>query len=154
MVVLVSFQLTLAKSWTSKSCHSFVECAAKKNGLHLPTAVEHKHTCTNYNGTTGNMKPVGVYHIFKRSKDLRMLRYIDYYVDDDCKAYDAVKDIYGEASVQKLECIGHIQKRVRIRLRKLKSTQKGLGGKGKLTDNFIDKLQNYGIAAFEAMLVT
>ncbi|GIY28486.1 hypothetical protein CEXT_710331 [Caerostris extrusa] len=37
-------------------------------------------------------------------------------------------------------------KRVRNRLRKLNSTH-GLGGKGKLTNKFIDKLQNYyGIA--------
>ncbi|GFW33769.1 uncharacterized protein TNCV_4052181 [Trichonephila clavipes] len=42
---------------------------------------------------------------------------------------------------------GHIQKRVGSRLRKLKLKQKGLGGRGKLTDSFIDKLQNYyGIA--------
>ncbi|GFV78960.1 uncharacterized protein TNCV_4347191 [Trichonephila clavipes] len=42
---------------------------------------------------------------------------------------------------------GHVQKRVGSRLRKLKTKTKGLSGKGKLTDNFIDRLQNYyGIA--------
>ncbi|GFT60688.1 uncharacterized protein TNCV_3584051 [Trichonephila clavipes] len=41
----------------------------------------------------------------------------------------------------------HVQKRVGSRLRKLKTKTKGLSGKGKLTDNFIDRLQNYyGIA--------
>lgn len=41
----------------------------------------------------------------------------------------------------------HIQKRVGSRLRKLKSTTPHLKGKGKLTDQFIDRLQNYyGIA--------
>ncbi|GBM74675.1 hypothetical protein AVEN_58516-1 [Araneus ventricosus] len=55
--------------------------------------------------------------------------------------------MYGEDTVTKLKCIGHIQKRAGSRLRKLKKETKGLGGKGKLTDNFIDKLQNYcGIA--------
>ncbi|GFX91492.1 uncharacterized protein TNCV_2599411 [Trichonephila clavipes] len=50
-------------------------------------------------------------------------------------------------TVNKLECIGHVQKRVGSHLRKFKKFVKGLGGKGKLTDNFIDKLQNYyGIA--------
>ena len=49
--------------------------------------------------------------------------------------------------MEKLECIGHIQKRVGNRLRKFKKTIKGLGGKGRLTDATIDKLQNYyGIA--------
>lgn len=58
-----------------------------------------------------------------------------------------VKDTYGENSVTKLECIAHVQNRVGSRLRKLKSKVKGLSGKGKLTDNFIDRLQNYyGIA--------
>ncbi|GFX55670.1 uncharacterized protein TNCV_269581 [Trichonephila clavipes] len=39
------------------------------------------------------------------------------------------------------------KKRVGTKLRKLKSKRKDLGGRGKLTDAFIDKLQNYyGIA--------
>ncbi|GFV55858.1 uncharacterized protein TNCV_597651 [Trichonephila clavipes] len=91
------------------------------------------------------MEPVGAYRIFERSEDHRMLRYTDYYGDGE--AFDAVKDIYGKDSVTKLECIGHIQKRVGTRLRKLKSRNKGLKGKGKLTDGLINKLQNYyGIA--------
>lgn len=49
--------------------------------------------------------------------------------------------------VVKQECIGHVQKRVGTALRKLKKDNPGLGGKGKLTDVRIDKLQNYyGIA--------
>lgn len=35
------------------------------------------------------------------------------------------------------------QRRVASRLRKLKSKIKGITGKGKLTDNFTDRLQNY-----------
>ncbi|GFW90472.1 uncharacterized protein TNCV_77061 [Trichonephila clavipes] len=59
----------------------------------------------------------------------------------------SVKDTYGKDSVTKYECIGHVQKRVGARLRKLKSKNKNLSGKGKLTDYFIDRLQNYyGIA--------
>ncbi|GFV94968.1 uncharacterized protein TNCV_1029661 [Trichonephila clavipes] len=61
--------------------------------------------------------------------------------------YASVKDIYGKNTVAKYECIGHIQKRVGTKLRKLKSKRKDLGGRGKQTDAFIDKLQNYyGIA--------
>ncbi|GFW48597.1 uncharacterized protein TNCV_4241781 [Trichonephila clavipes] len=55
--------------------------------------------------------------------------------------------MYAPNTVNKLECIGHVQKRVGSHLRKFKKSVKKLGGKGKLTDNFIDKLQNYyGIA--------
>ncbi|GFV10016.1 uncharacterized protein TNCV_4129511 [Trichonephila clavipes] len=65
----------------------------------------------------------------------------------ETKGYASVKDIYGKNTVAKYECIGHIHKRVGTKLRKLKSKQKDLGGRGKLTDSFIDKLQNYyGIA--------
>ncbi|GBO18345.1 hypothetical protein AVEN_27748-1 [Araneus ventricosus] len=93
------------------------------------------------------MEKVGAYRIFERSEVTRNLQYTQYYGDGDSKAYDAVKDIYSENTVTKLECIGHVKKRVGSRLRKLKKSRKGLGGKGKLTDNFIDKLQNYyGIA--------
>ncbi|GFX84412.1 uncharacterized protein TNCV_4135221 [Trichonephila clavipes] len=60
------------------------------------------------------------------------------------------KDTYGKDSVTKYECIGHVQKRVGARLRKLKSKNKNLSGKGKLTDSFIDRLQNYGLL-FAAM---
>ena len=45
--------------------------------------------------------------------------------------------------IKKLECVGHIQKRVGSRLRKLKEKNKGIGGKGKLTDKVINTLQNY-----------
>ena len=49
--------------------------------------------------------------------------------------------------MEKKECVGHVQKRVGTALRKLKKENKGIGGKGKLTDAMIDKLQNYyGIA--------
>ncbi|GFU35132.1 uncharacterized protein TNCV_174381 [Trichonephila clavipes] len=104
-----------------------------------------KLQCNHHKGFSSSMEPVGAYRIFERSEDHRMLRYTDYYGDGE--AFDAVKDIYGKDSVTKLECIGHIQKRVGTRLRKLKSRNKGLKGKGKLTDGLINKLQNYyGIA--------
>ncbi|GFU60080.1 uncharacterized protein TNCV_3313001 [Trichonephila clavipes] len=89
------------------------------------------------------MEAVGAFRIFERSLIKRDLQYTEYYGDGDSKGFLQVKDIYGENSVTKLECIGHIQKRVGSRLRKLKKNTKGLGGKGKLTDKFIDKLQNY-----------
>ena len=59
---------------------------------------------------------------------------------------------YGEDGIpNKLECIGHVQERIGSRLRKLKTSKKGLkwangkglAGKGRLTDSKIDVLQNY-----------
>ena len=49
--------------------------------------------------------------------------------------------------VEKFECVGHTQKRVDNRLRKKNWEVRGLGGKKRLTDEIIGRLQNYfGIA--------
>ncbi|GFT60524.1 uncharacterized protein TNCV_1966281 [Trichonephila clavipes] len=105
------------------------------------------HECEKHVGSSGAMEPVGVYRIFKRSAQMRKLQFVQLYGDGYLKSFDTVKNVYGEDSVKKFECIGHIQKRVDSRLRKLKLKQKGLEGRGKLTNSFIDKVQNYyGIA--------
>ncbi|GFT72509.1 uncharacterized protein TNCV_973791 [Trichonephila clavipes] len=74
--------------------------------------------------------------------------------DGDCKAFDAVKkkNIYGNKyPIEKLECIGHVMKRMGTRLRRLKaqlkrqilSDGKCLSGKNRLTEHEIDNLQSY-----------
>ncbi|GFX70458.1 uncharacterized protein TNCV_4473921 [Trichonephila clavipes] len=89
----------------------------------------------------------GAIRIFQCSVVKRGLKYAHYYSDGDSKGFISVKDTYGKDSVTKYECIGHVQKRVGARLHKLKSKNKNLSGKGKLTDSFIDQLKNYyGIA--------
>ncbi|GFX59088.1 transposable element Tcb2 transposase [Trichonephila clavipes] len=106
------------------------------------------HICEcNFTGSSSKIEIVGVSRIFLRSEKNRRLQYTQYYGDGDSKAFMSVKDTYGLNSVIKFDCIGHVQKRVGSRLRKLKTKTKELPGKGKLTDNFIDRLQNYyGIA--------
>ncbi|GBM21742.1 hypothetical protein AVEN_101579-1 [Araneus ventricosus] len=118
-------------------------CRTCKTNDNVRYKNKENHECSNYVGSSGNMEPVGVYRMFEQSKSLRKLQYSQYYGDGDSKGFEEVKNIYGNNSVEKLECIGHVQKRVGSHLRKLKKNEKGLGGKGKLTD----KLQNYyGIA--------
>ncbi|GFU10015.1 uncharacterized protein TNCV_1797181 [Trichonephila clavipes] len=59
---------------------------------------------------------------------LHNARYITYLGDGDCKAFDAVKkkNIYGNGyPTEKLECIGHVMKRMGTRLRRLKVQLKG-----------------------------
>lgn len=95
------------------------------------------------------MEPEGADRIFRSSVEQHNLRYTEFYGDGDSKSYNRVKGVYQDAGieVEKKECIGHVQKRVGTALRKLKRDNPGLGGKGKLTDSQIDKLQNYyGIA--------
>ncbi|GFV21007.1 uncharacterized protein LOC101238613 [Trichonephila clavipes] len=71
------------------------------------------------------MEVVGAYHIFERS-NVRNVQYNEYYGDGDSKGYESVKNFYGINTVTKLECIGHVQKRVGGRLRQLKKTTKAI----------------------------
>ncbi|GFT22245.1 uncharacterized protein TNCV_3272671 [Trichonephila clavipes] len=74
--------------------------------------------------------------------------------DGDTKTFNALSENkpYGDDYlIQKIECVGHVQKRMGTRLRKLilvyskkkLSDGKTVGGKGRLTDSLIDKLANY-----------
>ncbi|GFX30447.1 uncharacterized protein TNCV_3460981 [Trichonephila clavipes] len=74
--------------------------------------------------------------------------------DGDTKTFNALSENkpYGDDYlIQKIECVGHVQKRMGTRLRKLilvyskkkLSDGKTIGGKGRLTDNLIDKLAHY-----------
>lgn len=102
------------------------------------------HVCSyNYKGSAPGMEPEGAKRIFERSLEKYNLRYIKYLGDGDSKSYLTVKNVYKDIEVQKLECVGHYQKRVGTRLRKLKKTTKSIGGRGKLTDATIDRLQNF-----------
>ena len=89
------------------------------------------------------MEIVATKRIFRRSVEKHGLRYVKFLGDGDSKSFPAVEDIYEGIKVEKLECVGHVQKRVGNRLRNLKKNVKGLGGRVCLTDNIIDKLQNY-----------
>ncbi|GFX61254.1 uncharacterized protein TNCV_3407281 [Trichonephila clavipes] len=115
----------------------------------------HEKDCKrNYVGSSGAMEIQGASKSFQRSLSLHNARYITYLGDGDCKAFDAVKkkNIYGnEYPIEKLECIGHVIKRMGTRLRRLKAQLKGqilsdgkcLSGKNRLTEHKIDNLQSY-----------
>ncbi|KAJ4427574.1 hypothetical protein ANN_25222, partial [Periplaneta americana] len=86
------------------------------------------HKCVkNHDGSSGAMEAEGAKEIFQRSLGDRM------------------------SAIEKLECVGHMQKRMGRRLRNLKKEMKGkklsdgksLGGPGRLTEAEIDKLQTY-----------
>jgi hypothetical protein len=114
--------------------------------------IDHKSKCkTHYEESAPAMEPEGTRRIFVRSVDRNKLRYTEYFGDGDSKSHGVVQNVYNSGAdgvpVVKKECVGHVQKRVGTALRKLRKENKGMGGKGKLTDKMIDKLQNYyGIA--------
>lgn len=127
-------------------------CQVCQKGKHNQD--EHPNCKKNYTGTSGGMEVAGALEIFKRSKEDRGVRYVGYLGDGDSKAYNKVvqEEPYGkDVTISKLECIGHVQKRMGTRLRRLCKEKKGeklvdgkgLNGRGRLTDSEVDKLQLY-----------
>lgn len=116
---------------------------------------EHDNSCAaNYTGTSGGMEVEGILDIFRKSLATRDVRYKYYLGDGDSAAYPAVvKDNpYGlNCPVEKLECLGHVRKRMGTRLRQLKDKLgktvlahgKTIGGHGRLTNVIIDDIQMY-----------
>ncbi|GFV93378.1 uncharacterized protein TNCV_3686011 [Trichonephila clavipes] len=92
------------------------------------------------------------WNILHRSLSHRSVRYTSYIGDGDSKTFSSItaSNPYGEdITVSKIECVGHVQKRMGTRLRKLKqmssklSDGKSIGGKGRLTDRMIDLFTTY-----------
>ena len=115
---------------------------------------QHQHKChANFAGSSGSMDSAGMLAIFERSVQQHNTRYVEFLGDGDSKAHNLLiqENVYGEIDISKLECVGHVQKRLGSRLRSLKKRQgttrladgKAIGGKGRLTDKRIDKLQVY-----------
>ena len=132
----------------AKSCKGCTRMEKiKATNINQYNMLKANHKCNmNYSGSSPNMEKVGALKLYGNSID-KGLYYTSFYGDGDSKSYTAVKDFYGPMKpVKKYECIGHYQKRVGCRLRKLR-VKKNLGGKGRLTVAKIDLMQNYfGIA--------
>lgn len=114
----------------------------------------HQHEChTNFEGSSPSMDANGLLAIFQRSVEKHNLRYVQFLGDGDSKGHKLLvqEAVYGDVAVEKLECVGHVQKRLGSRLCSLKKRLgktpledgKPIGGKGRLTDKTIDKLQVY-----------
>ena len=98
------------------------------------------HQCKiNHRGSAPAMESEGAKTIFSRSITTNNLRYTQFYGDGDSKSFSSVENIYSDIKIVKLECVGHVQKRMGTSLRKLKKEVKNIGGKGKLTDAMIDR---------------
>ncbi|GFY32648.1 uncharacterized protein TNCV_674031 [Trichonephila clavipes] len=107
----------------------------------------------NYEGFSGGMEFRGVLSIFQRSETSRKACYTKYLGDGDSKGFLTIKEakVYGETEVEKLECVGHVQKRMGTRLRNILKMSKGIklsdgkniSGRGRLTLKEVDSIQHY-----------
>ncbi|GFX93821.1 uncharacterized protein TNCV_1589971 [Trichonephila clavipes] len=120
-----------------------------------PNKTKHLQSCKrNFEGYSGKMEVAGALSIFQRSQSLYNVRYTKYLGDGDSKAFTSIVEnkVYGDhCSVEKLECIGHVMKRMGTHLRRLKTKMRGqklsdgkpLCGRNRLTEAEIDRLQAY-----------
>ena len=139
----------------SKECK---KCSTKKSKCSSDEEfeewlIEHQATrqCDiNFSGSSPAMEAEGATILWKRSVELHNLRYRWMVSDGDSKAHSAVEDIYDDCKVEKLDCVGHVQKRMGKHLMNLKAVTKGkladgksIGGKGRLSEARIKRIQRY-----------
>lgn len=148
-VEILSKHCSLCESWSTKQRQGKVSAAD-----YDAWRVEHLDDCQiNTTVSSPGMETEAVKKIWSRSLEQYNLRYTSYIGDGDSKGHAAVQDmkVYGDVTVEKEECVGHVQKRIGKNLRDLKqrlgstklSDGKAIGGRGRLTDPIIESLQNY-----------
>jgi hypothetical protein len=101
----------------SKFCHACSQHSKddKKSTEYLEWYAKHKSNCAvNFEGTSGGMEVAAALEIFSRSQETSSLRCVKYISDGDTRAFKAVieMELYEDIEIIKLECIGHIQKRM------------------------------------------
>ena len=140
------------------------ECKAKQNvdkssQEYISWYDHHKTTCSiNHTTSAESMEKLAAKEMFSRSITTRGLKYTTYVGDGDSSSFNVVRDAMDEAYkeryiVSKEDCVGHIQKRMGKGLRTFKKSKKKLadglsvGGARRLTDAYMDRIQNYYGAA-------
>ena len=110
-----------------------------------------------YPGSSGSMESYGAVTMWKRSIAVHSLRYTTFIGDGDSSSFKSVVESAPyNVPITKSDCIGHIQKRMgsglRVIVGKNKEVEcmlkngkivKGISGRGRLTLNIINKIQNY-----------
>ena len=108
----------------------------------------------NFNGSSPAMEAEGASILWTRSIEMDNMRCKWMVSDGDSKAFNTVENVYDGCKVIKLDCVGHVQKRMGRHLLNLKARTKGkledgkpIGGHGRLTET---KIKNYKyIMAFQ-----
>ena len=139
----------------SKECR---KCAMKKAQCESDDAfgewqTQHlaRNECDiNFHGSCPAMEAEGATVLWNRSIQRHNMRYRWMVCNGDSKAFNGVENTYNGCKVEKLDCVGHVQKRMGKRLMNLKATTKGkladgkpIGGQGRLSESRIKRLQKY-----------
>ena len=137
-----------------KSCSIWENKKSNDPAKYEEWKAEHESVCTaNFKGSSQAMEMEGALIMWRRSVEKHNMRYKFMVSDGDSKSFDAVSasKVYGEDFLmEKIDCVGHVQKRMGKRLLNLKATHKEkladgktLGGRGRLTEAVIKKIQQY-----------
>ena len=144
------------RSLICKECSSHEHCD-KQSPDYLAWKESHRRHCeVNHVGSSEEMESSWAVDIFCPSIEKRKLVYSTFVGDGDSSCFGKVKskleELYGKNyPIVKEECVGHVQKRLGTALRNYKKNLKGLKmsdggrveGRGRLSDNVIDKMQKY-----------
>ncbi|GFX84847.1 uncharacterized protein TNCV_4996791 [Trichonephila clavipes] len=85
----------------------------------------HEPYCVkNHSGSSNKMEVEGMKRIFTRSLLERNAKYVKYIGDGDTKTFPELQNTVSY-NLEKIECAGHIQKRMGARLRRLKLVNRG-----------------------------
>ena len=116
---------TQAKSKVCKSCE-YWQKQDSKSDRYISWFSHHQTVCTlTHDGSPGSIDASAVCDIYKRSVDQYCLGYTDFVGDGDTNTFKKVvsSNAYDGKPIAKLECVGHVQKRVGTRLRNLKVSE-------------------------------
>jgi len=104
----------------------------------------------NFDGSSPAMEAEGASVLWNRPIDLHNMRYKWMVSDGDSQVFNTVENVYDGCKVVKLDCAGHVHKRMGKHLMNLKARTKGkledgkpVGGSGRLTEGKINQLQRY-----------
>ena len=141
---------------TSKSCR---KCSLKKSQCEGDVEQfeewRREHLASgdcdiNFEGSSPAMEAEGASVLWNRSINLHNMRYKWMVSDGDSKAFSTARNVYDDCEVIKLDCVGHVQKRMGKHLMNLKARTKGkledgkpVGERGRLTEGKIQQLQRY-----------
>ncbi|GFV48569.1 uncharacterized protein TNCV_5068541 [Trichonephila clavipes] len=159
-----SLFLNVLKTISEDSMNSAVHEAviANDNNSNIAVAVDgtwHKRGYSSLNGVVcaTSVENGNVIHFEPLTKYCSSCKgkacYTQYLGDGDSKGFLTIKEakVYGDTEVEKLECVGHVQKRMGTRLRNILKMSKGIklsdgkniSGRGRLTLKEVDSIQHY-----------
>ena len=122
---------TSVRSKSCKSCDYWSKRKDSQPEKYKKWLETHPSSCeATHEGSSGSMEALSGVDIFSRPIETHNLRYARYIGDGDTNSFKTVLDSkpYQVKDVVKVECVGHVQKRMGTRLRKLKSCYSGKKG--------------------------